>query len=232
MWARLGLGEAAPGAPARECLSCPQTPGQLYFTFLVCRPVFGLCSPWPPVPCRGPGPGRLRPGHRYLSETVLQALEWGTSHGASCENTIFAILASQSLVSVNPRGCALGLCPGQLGPWEEAPVTAFWGTRTETWPQARISPGCGRPCSAGPTVSAACREAWSAVRKTGRRHAGRTTSSTLVRGTTTRPHPQDGSGDGTLQVCPYYSKRGHTQGPHDSGHDGVGRRRPTLMQFN
>lgn len=52
-------------------------------SFRACRRVPGLCSPWPSISSRGAGPGRLQPGRRYLSETVLQALERGAAHGAS-----------------------------------------------------------------------------------------------------------------------------------------------------
>lgn len=75
----------------------PSDAGQR-FTFHARRPVLGLHPPWPPVPCRGAGPGGLRPRCRRLSEAVLQALERGASLGASCENPTLAVLAGQSSV--------------------------------------------------------------------------------------------------------------------------------------
>lgn len=193
MRARRLLGEAVPKVPACEpqllsAFSCSQTPGQLCFTFLVCHPVLGLHSPWSPVPCQGQGPGRLRPGHRYLSETVLQTLEWGASHWASCENAIFPILHR----AWSPQTPETVPVSWQLGPWEEAPVTAAQGTQTENWPQARISPGCGQPCSGWASLSQL--PTWkrgprAVVRKTGRRHAVSGPSSTRGRGAITQPRP-------------------------------------------
>lgn len=75
----------------------PSDAGQR-FTFHARRPVLGLHPPWPPVPCRGAGPGGLRPRCRRLSEAVLQALERGASLGASCENPTLAVLAGQTSV--------------------------------------------------------------------------------------------------------------------------------------
>lgn len=132
--------------------SYSETPWQPCFTFLVCHPVLGLHSLWFSVTCRGPGPGRLGPGHRYLSETILQALEWGATDWNSYENATFVVSDSQSSVSVNPRDLACILCPGQLGPGEEAQSTGpVMAVQLRPGPKYVSVQALSGPAQAGPT---------------------------------------------------------------------------------
>lgn len=138
LWPPTSLGQAA----SRRSSHLRPGHGPAHVTFRACRRVPGLCSLWPSISSRGAGPGRLQPGRRYLSETVLQALERGAAHGASCENPTLAVLAGQSSVlrtlgalPVPQVHCSWGLGPGMPAQ----------GTQRETWPQIRVSPASGWP---------------------------------------------------------------------------------------
>lgn len=111
-------------------------------THITCHPVPGLRSPWPSISGRGAGPGRLRPGRRYLSETVLQALERGAPHGASCKNPTLMVLAGQSSGLQTPGALPE---PRVHCSWSPGPVTLAQGTQTETWPRPVSALSLGGP---------------------------------------------------------------------------------------
>lgn len=136
-------GRQCQGRPAPVLLPGPQA---AVLTFLVCCPVLGLCTPWASVPSQGPGAGRPWPGHRYLSETVLQVLKWGASHGAPCERPALRLQVARAQSLGDPG--ALQHCSPERGPpvlaacVEAGPVGWDEGDR----PQAQGWDPSGRPC--------------------------------------------------------------------------------------